>query len=178
MTFGHGTLDRDSLAELITAAQIQRVVDVRRFPGSRANEAAAREAIPALLAEIGVDYRWDERLGGRRHLNAEALRESPDSWWQVDAFRAYAAWTRTDEFRAGLAELIADVDRRSTAVMCSESVWWRCHRRLISDVMVIEQGIDVRHLMHDGRLVEHRPSDGAQQIPGDGRLVWDANLPT
>lgn len=172
LTFGHGRLDRDALAALIGPAGITRVVDVRRFPGSRANDAAARDAIPDLLDELGIDYRWDERLGGRRHLNAAEMRESPDSWWRVDAFRAYAAWTRSDDFRAGIAELIPDIDGATTAVMCSESVWWRCHRRLISDVMALEHDTEVRHLMHDGRLLEHRPSEGAR-LDEDGSLIWD-----
>ncbi len=172
LTFGHGRLDRDELVALVLGAGIEAVVDVRRFPGSRANEAAARGEIPALLGEIGVAYRWDERLGGRRHLTAAEREASPDTWWRVEAFRAYAAWTRSPEFRDALPDLLADNDARITAIMCSEAVWWRCHRRLISDILVLEYGRDVQHLMHDGRLVPHPVSDGARVGPR-GMVVWD-----
>lgn len=95
LTLGHGRLDREHLAEVLDAGGITEVIDVRRFPGSRTNAAAAQGAIRDLLAELELRYRWDERLGGRRALSAEQMRESPDSWCQVPAFRAYAAWTRS-----------------------------------------------------------------------------------
>jgi len=121
------------------------------------------------LPDVGVAYHWEERLGGRRRLAKDSPDE--DSWWQVTQFRAYAAHTRTPEFAAALDELLADAGR-PTAVMCSESVWWRCHRRLIADVCVLGRGIDVQHLMPDGRLRPHRPADGARQRD-DGLIVWD-----
>ena len=102
LTFGHGRLTREELSRLVGGASIELVLDVRRFPGSRSNEAAARGQVPDLLQEIGVAYRWDERLGGRRRLTAAEEAKSPDSWWQVAAFRAYAAWTRSPDFRAAM----------------------------------------------------------------------------
>ncbi len=170
MTVGHGRLDRAGLGALLAGAEVSDVVDIRRFPGSRANPAASRGAIPELLEGLGIGYRWDERLGGRRALSAEQDRESPDTWWQVAAFRAYAAWTRSDPFRAALPGLVDAPE--TAALLCSEALWWRCHRRLVADVLVLELGVAVRHLMPDGRLVEHRPSAGARRGP-DGWLVWD-----
>lgn len=155
---------------MVDDAGIRRVVDIRRFPGSRANEAAARGRIPEILAEGGIDYRWDERLGGRRRLTKEEDANSPDTWWRVAAFRAYCAWTRTPEFRCGLHELRDDVAAVRTAVMCSETVWWRCHRRIVADVVTVD-GVDVEHLLPGGRLDRHMPSAGARAGP-DG-LVWD-----
>lgn len=87
------------------------------------------------------------------------------------AFRAYAAYARTDEFREALAALLDDASTPGLAVMCSESVWWRCHRRIISDVAVLLHGASVRHLMHDGRLTEHPPAAGARVTPHG--LVYD-----
>src|SRR5690606_8465983 len=133
---GHGTATSEALAALVSETRLQHVVDVRRFPGSRHNVAAARGHIEELARELGLGYSWDERLGGRRALSTAQDAASPDTWWRVKAFRAYAAWTRSDEFRAGMSELIAGLARRRTVVMCSESVWWRCHRRLIADVAV------------------------------------------
>lgn len=170
LTFGHGRLSRDELAELLRGAGIERVVDVRRFPGSRANEAAAKGHIPELLGTIGIDYRWDERLGGRRTLPRDV--DSPDTWWRVEAFRAYAAWTRSDDFQGALPQLVADIQSVRTAVMCSEAVWWRCHRRLIADVVALGCDLPAEHLMHTGKLSLHEPSAGARVASGT-ELVWD-----
>ncbi|MFC7457419.1 DUF488 family protein [Brachybacterium sp. GCM10030267] len=172
LTLGHGRLDRADLADLLRGAGIERLVDVRRFPGSRANEAASHGAIEEICENIGVAYRWDERLGGRRRLTKDDDAASADPWWRVAQFRAYAAWTRSDEFRAGIAELLADCARQRTAVMCSESVWWRCHRRLIADVMLLEHQVPVEHLMPSGQLRTHESSAGAR-LDADGHVVWD-----
>jgi uncharacterized protein (DUF488 family) len=169
LTLGHGRLDRDGLSSLLRRAEVELLVDVRRFPGSRANPAVAKDALPAWLPETGIDYRWEERLGGRRPVPDP---DDQDPWWQVAAFRGYAAHTRTDEFRAAMAELLSETETRRTAVMCSESVWWRCHRRIIADVAVLAHDVEVRHLMHDGRLTEHPPSEGAR-LGADGLVVWD-----
>lgn len=128
----------------------------------------SRESLTELLHGRGIAYRWDERLGGRRSVDRA---NSPDSWWQVDAFRAYAGWTREPDFVSALDELLEDADRHSTAVMCSESVWWRCHRRLIADVAVLTRGAVVTHLMHDGRRTTHPPAAGAR-VSAAG-VVWD-----
>lgn len=176
ITFGHGTLDRDGLADLLTGAGVERLVDVRRFPGSHRNPAAKQPALQALAAGLGIDYRWDERLGGRRRLTAEERETNPDTWWRVAQFRAYAAWTRTPAFAAGLDELVAGLGEARTAIMCSEAVWWRCHRRIVADVARLGRGTPVGHLMPDGRLVPHPTSEGAR-VGADGALVWDGDQP-
>jgi uncharacterized protein (DUF488 family) len=169
LTVGHGRLEETALGSLLRDASVELLVDVRRFPGSRANPAVSRDALARWLPEAGVDYRWEERLGGRRSRPREG---DEDPWWQVEAFRAYAAHTRADEFGAAMGRLLEEVSARRVAVMCSESVWWRCHRRIIADVAVVGHGLEVRHLMHDGRLTEHRPADGAR-VRSDGLVVWD-----
>ncbi|ACU86826.1 uncharacterized conserved protein [Brachybacterium faecium DSM 4810] len=172
LTLGHGRLEREELAALLTEAGIGQLVDVRRFPGSRTNDAAARGVVEEICTAAGIGYRWDERLGGRRRLTAQEDADSPDPWWRVAQFRAYASWTRSEEFRAGIQELLGDVARTRTAVMCSEAVWWRCHRRLIADVMVLEHGVEVLDLMHSGQQRPHEPSAGARR-DADGHVVWD-----
>ncbi|WP_318279321.1 DUF488 domain-containing protein [Agrococcus baldri] len=154
----------------MTDAGVGLVVDIRRFPGSRANPAAARDAIEHELAAGGVDYRWEERLGGRRRLRAAEDAVSPDGWWRVAAFRAYAAWTRTPEFAAGLASVLADARERRAAILCSEAVWWRCHRRVVADVATVLHGTRVLHLMHDGSLRPHPLSETATLR--DGGVTW------
>jgi uncharacterized protein (DUF488 family) len=171
LTVGHGTLDRAGLAALLTDAGVDLLVDVRRFPGSRRNPDVSTDAVAAWLPEAGIDYRWEERLGGRRRRDKTADPDA-DSWWRVEAFRAYAAHTRTPEFLAALDDLVADVAARdTTVVMCSESVWWRCHRRLVADAALLLRGADVSHLAHDGRTTAHEPSAGARVV--DGLLRYD-----
>jgi len=172
ITVGHGPQGREALGGRLASAGVEVVIDVRRFPGSRNNSDVAREALEGWLPGLGIGYRWDERLGGRRRL----VPGEPvvDGWWTVAQFAAYAAHTRTADFGAALDELLAEARTRSVAVMCSESVWWRCHRRLIADVAVLARGVPVSHLMPDGRLTPHRPSDGAVVSP-DGRLRWPAS---
>ncbi|MPV36607.1 DUF488 domain-containing protein [Georgenia subflava] len=173
LTVGHAALDRDALTRLLRSASVTHLVDVRRFPGSRSNPDVKRDALERWLPEAGIDYRWEERLGGRRHLRKEDDAVSPDTWWQVAAFRAYAGWTRSADFGAAMTELLEQAtDDAGVVVMCSEAVWWRCHRRLIADVAVLGHDVEVRHLMHDGARRPHPVAEGARR-KGPGTLVWD-----
>jgi uncharacterized protein (DUF488 family) len=169
LTVGHGTLGQAQLVDLLREAGVQQVVDVRRFPGSRRHPHVAREALQRSLPEAGVGYRWEERLGGRRSVPAG----SPDLALRNAAFRGYAGHMRSGEFAAAVDDLLAGAARERTAVMCSESVWWRCHRRLVADFVALARGLPVEHLMHDRRLHPHRPTDGVRLAP-DGLLVYDA----
>jgi uncharacterized protein (DUF488 family) len=172
LTVGHGPDDRNRLGDRLTAAGIEQLVDVRRFPGSRSNPDVGQEALAGWLPARGVGYRWEPRLGGRRRLPAG--EPVADRWWTVDQFAAYAAHTRTAEFAAALDEVLAAAGTQRVAVMCSESVWWRCHRRLIADVVVLGRGLPVDHLMPDGRLAPHQPAAGAVRDP-DGTVRWPAD---
>ena len=163
LTVGHGTSTTEELASRLTAAGVEVLVDVRRFPGSRRHPHLSREALSEWLP---VDYRWEERLGGRRPLPPE----SPDIAMRNASFRGYAAWMRTPDFRAALEQVLESP--RLTAVMCSESVWWRCHRRMVADAAALLHGVPVRHLMPDGRLTPHPPTSGVR-VAGD-ELVYDA----
>jgi uncharacterized protein (DUF488 family) len=149
---------------------VDAIVDVRRFPGSRVNPDVRRDAMAEWLPAAGIGYRWEERLGGRRRLPPG--EPVADAWWTVAQFAAYAAHTRTPEFAAALDAVLAEAEARTVAVLCSESVWWRCHRRLIADVAVLGRGVPVTHLMPDGRLTPHRPSEGAVVV--DGAVHWPA----
>jgi len=121
ITVGHGTLELAALCQLLTGAGVGLLVDVRRFPASRRLPHLSSAALQPALEEAGLAYRWEERLGGRRRLPKPDPEE--DSWWTVEAFRAYAAHTRTPAFHAAIAELMRDLDVLRVAVMCSESVW-------------------------------------------------------
>jgi uncharacterized protein (DUF488 family) len=171
LTFGHGTATQDRLTELLRGAEVGLVVDIRRFPGSRRHPHTATSELQRWLPDAGIDYRWDARLGGRRLVVPGAVDLDP--WWEVEAFRAYAVHTRTEEFATALHEVLttAAAAGRSTALMCSESLWWRCHRRLVADVAVLIHGVYVQHLGHDGRLTDHVPAAGAR--PTESGLVYD-----
>jgi uncharacterized protein (DUF488 family) len=170
LTVGHGSLSQDALGALLIGAGVRLVVDVRRFPGSRSHPHVAAAAMAGWLPPVGVAYRSEPRLGGRRRLPPG--QACADPWWTVEAFRAYAAHTRTPEFVAALDAVLEESAAGTVAVMCSEAVWWRCHRRLVADVAVLVHGRSVRHLMPDGRTAPHRPSAGARRA-GDV-LIWDA----
>jgi uncharacterized protein (DUF488 family) len=159
---------------MLRGAGVEALVDIRRFPNSRHNPDVESSAIEDWAGEAGIAYRWDPRLGGRRGLPASEVPE--DTWWRVKQFAAYAAYTRTPEFNEGFRDLIDQSQRQSTAMMCSEAVWWRCHRRIVADVAVLASSTEVSHLMHDGRLVPHPPSAGARLRP-DGDVVWLATEP-
>lgn len=173
LTVGHGTLDVDALVALLQDAGVRRLVDVRRFPGSRRDPSVGRDSLGERLPAAGVDYRWEERLGGRRRVPKD--QPEADQWWRVTAFRAYAAHARTEEFRAAMEQLLEEAATVRTAVMCSETLWWRCHRRIVSDAAVLLHEIDVQHLGHDGRLTRHPPAEGAR-VAGDG-LRYDLAPP-
>ena len=172
LTVGHGPTDRDKLGALLSGAAVEEVVDVRRFPGSRNSPDVGRDRLAQWLPERGITYRWEPRLGGRRALKKDAPHDDP--WWRVAAFAAYSAYTRTPEFTDGLDEVLAECAERRLVIMCSESVWWRCHRRVISDVAVLGRGVDVRHLMPDGRLTPHPVAEGAR-MHCDGLIYWDGS---
>jgi uncharacterized protein (DUF488 family) len=124
------------------------------------------------LAEAGTAHHWEPRLGGRRSV----VEGSVHSALRNGAFRAYADHMETDEFRAGLDAVLDLATTRTTAVMCSESVWWRCHRRMISDYAELVSGVEVQHLFHDGRLQRHPPMPDARLDPARG-LVYDGGRP-
>jgi uncharacterized protein (DUF488 family) len=169
-TVGHGTLGADGFAGLVDGAGLARVVDVRSFPGSRRNPQFGREEMAHWLPDGGIEYEWLRELGGRRrpvpHSQHTALRN--------ESFRAYADYMETTDFRGGVARLLTLADDVPSAAMCSETVWWRCHRRLLADHLVLLDDAEVVHLMHDGRFTPHAPTDGVRV--DDGRLVYDVGV--
>ncbi len=167
LTVGHGTLQQPDLARLLRGAGVSQLVDIRRYPGSRRHPQVAREALQGWLPGAGVAYRWAEDLGGRRGVPAA----SPDNALRDASFRGYAAHMRTPAFAAALQVVLAEAELATTAMLCSESVWWRCHRRLVADAAVLLHGAEVEHLLHDGRLMLHAPTDGVRRY-GE-HLVYD-----
>jgi len=172
LTAGHGTLPSEEFAELMTVAGVDALVDVRSFPASRRHPHFRREAMEHWVVDAGVAYRWEPRLGGRR----TARPDSPHAALRVPGFRGYADHMETAEFATALDDLLAGTDERRTVVMCAESVWWRCHRRLLADAAILLRGAAVEHLFHDGRVAPHRVTPEAR-VEGD-RIVYDAGKST
>jgi uncharacterized protein (DUF488 family) len=167
MTVGHGTLDAATFSELTRQAGIELVVDIRSYPGSRRVPQFGRDALSTWLPDVGIAYRWEPGLGGRR----KPSQESQHSALRHRSFRAYADYMETEDFHVALAGVLEDAARCSTAIMCSESVWWRCHRRLVADQLVLVNRVSVGHLFHDGRVQAHPPMPAAR-VAGD-RLIYD-----
>ncbi|HSK97143.1 MAG TPA: DUF488 domain-containing protein [Euzebyales bacterium] len=164
---GHGTLTTDDFAALLHQADIAAVVDVRRFPGSRRHPHFGADAMQQWLSRTGIAYRWEERLGGRRSRRPDSINVG----LRNDSFRGYADYMAEPPFGEALTAVLEDARQRPTAVLCAESLWWRCHRRLIADAAVLVHGADVRHLLHDGHLAPHRVTDSARRA-GDV-VVYD-----
>ena len=166
-TIGHSTHALDRLLELLALHRVEALADVRRFPGSRRMPHFSEESLAAELPRHGIAYLSFKELGGRR----DARPDSPNTGWRVAGFRGYADYMETAEFAAGLGRLEAEADERRTTIMCAEGLWWRCHRRLISDALRV-RGRPVVHIAPDGRTSSHELTDLA--VVEDGRLTYPA----
>jgi uncharacterized protein (DUF488 family) len=171
LTVGHGTLPQEQLGALLTGSGVERLVDVRTAPGSRRHPHVSRAALEVWLPRLGIPYSWEPRLGGWRKPHPD----SRNTALRNDSFRGYADYMRTPPFWEAIDEVLSTAAEYRTAVMCSEAVYWRCHRRLIADAAEIERDVVVRHLGHDRSLARHRLTDG---VRGDGNLLlYDSGAP-
>lgn len=144
-TIGHSTRSVDEVVRMLRHNGVTGIADIRSFPGSRTNPQWGQEAlVDALPGDI--DYRWIRALGGRRYARKDG--PSANAGWRVNAFRAYADYMGTPEFEAGLAELADFAAERRVALLCSEAVPWRCHRRLVTDALLV-RGVRVAHIMSE-----------------------------
>ena len=166
-TYGHGTVDEDTFASRLAAAGVGRVADVRRFPGSRRWPWFAAEAMAVWLPRHGIAYVPATELGGRR----TPAPDSPNVVLREAGFRGYADYMATPAFGAAFARLLDEAAAAPTAIVCSETLWWRCHRRLIADAAVLLGGAEVVHLV-GGTRQPHRLTEGVRRAAN--RLVYDA----
>jgi len=174
ITLGHGTAGEEELARLIRGASIESLVDVRTVPRSRRHPQFWREEMERWVPErSGSAYRWEPALGGFRKIN----RNSYNVALRHPSFRSYADYMETDAFALALDELLVQATTTQLAIMCSETVWWRCHRRLISDAALLLRGVPVQHLMHDGKLRPHIPTAGVRTTV-EGKLRYDVLFET
>ncbi|WP_309080803.1 DUF488 domain-containing protein [Zhihengliuella sp.] len=159
LTVGHSTHPLGEFVDLLQGAGATAVVDVRSLPGSNRHPQFNAESLAAGLSEHGIVYRRIAALGGRRNLQ-RAIDPEVNGFWQNRSFHNYADYALSEEFDGGLAELLEIAREARPAIMCSEAVWWRCHRRIIADHL-LARGTDVRHLMPGGRVAPAELTRGA-----------------
>lgn len=167
-TIGHSNHELDTFLGLLGSQSITMVADVRRFPGSHRHPHFGAESLKASLASSGIGYRHFPGLGGRR---GKASPESPNTAWRVMSFNAFADYMNTDEFRTALAELTALACDHRAAIMCSEALPWRCHRRLIADALVLG-GWTILDILGSGPPKEHALTPFARVV--NGTLIYPA----
>lgn len=160
-TIGHSTRTFEELLEMLRSFKIEMVADIRSFPGSRKFPRFNKEILQHTFPENGIEYIHIKKLGGRRKVNPD----SKNTAWRVLAFRAYADYMETDEFKQGIKELEEIAKEKRTAYMCSEAVWWRCHRSMVSDYLKAN-GWKVMHIMDVGKEEEHPFTAPARIVNG------------
>ena len=164
-TVGHSTRPLEDFLELLAFHGIRCIADVRRYPGSRRHPQYGEAVLRATLAARGISYLWLPSLGGRRR----ALPDSPNGAWRNASFRGYADYMETGEFSVGLGDLLSRAGEAPTAMMCAEAPWWRCHRALIADALLV-RGTEVLHILDRKAPVAHAYTAPAAVL--QGRLTY------
>lgn len=167
-TIGHSTHTAEEFIRMLDAFAIKTLVDIRTFPGSRRYPHFNKESLEKLLPQHNIEYIHMRELGGRR----KPVKNSHNTAWRNEAFRGYADYTETTAFANAIHQLENIALKNRTAYMCSEAVWWRCHRSLVSDYLKIK-GWTVMHIMTANKAEEH-PYTSAAHIVG-GKLTYKAN---
>jgi uncharacterized protein (DUF488 family) len=170
-TIGHGTRSIGEFIDLMRRVEVTRVADVRTVPGSRTNPQYNRDALPGSLAACGIGYEHIAALGGLRRHNRDV---APDvnAYWQNESFHNYSDYAMCEGFRAGLTHLRELGRNRRCAIMCAETVWWRCHRRIIADYL-LAAGEAVFHVLGPGH-VEAASMNEAARVQLSGSLFYPA----
>lgn len=169
-TVGHSTHPLDEFVRMLEPNGVKRIVDVRAFPRSRTNPQYNIDALSGALAPHGIAYEHLSVLGGKRGRSKE-IPEDVNAFWDNESFHNYADYAMGAQFQAGLARLLAIGEGERVAIMCAESVWWRCHRRIIADYLLM-RGRPVLHLMGKDRVEPAGMTPAAEER--DGRLVYPA----
>ncbi|MGX1103769.1 MULTISPECIES: DUF488 domain-containing protein [Bradyrhizobium] len=170
-TIGHSTRSLEDFIALLGTVAIERIVDIRTVPRSRTNPQFNMDALPKPLKAAGISYEHLADLGGLRG-KARSVPPSVNGFWSNESFHNYADYALSPQFHAALQHLRDEGRRQRCAMMCSEAVWWRCHRRIVADYL-IASGETVVHIMGEGRLEPARLTEGAV-VQGDGTVVYPA----
>jgi uncharacterized protein (DUF488 family) len=168
-TIGHSNRNLDEFVALLNDAQIDFIADIRTVPRSRANPQFNKDTLPAALAPFDILYEHMAALGGLRG-KARTSSQHVNAFWTNKSFHNYADYALTAPFRAGLEQLLNEGRKRRCTIMCSEAVWWRCHRRIVADYLIASEE-KVFHIMGQGRLEPAHLTPGAVLQPG-GTIVY------
>ncbi|MEC5293094.1 DUF488 domain-containing protein [Aurantimonas sp. C2-6-R+9] len=171
-TIGHSNRSLDEFLEMLREARVDLLVDIRSFPRSRSNPVFNIDRLPTDLALRQIRYRHFPALGGRRSKQS-GVEETLNAMWRVRSFHNYADYALGEGFAAALDELVGLGHGQRVALMCAEAVWWRCHRRIIVDYLLLN-GSDVDHLMAPGKIDSAKPTIGAQRTE-QGKVVYPAH---
>jgi uncharacterized protein (DUF488 family) len=169
-TIGHSTRSFDEFIAILKSFKIQRIADIRNFPGSRRYPHFNKETLEASLPANNIKYIHFKELGGRRKPRPDSI----NTGWHNDAFRGYADYMETDAFRKSVTDLQELASKERLAYMCSEAVWWRCHRSLVSDYLKVN-GWTVIHIMGIEKSEEH-PYTSPARIVNDQLLYSERSL--
>ena len=170
-TIGHATRSIEEFIELLRSSSVTFVADVRTVPRSRTNPQYNRETLPQTLAADAIGYEHIASLGGLRSRKREVPRQT-NAFWQNDSFHNYADHAMSSAFHEGLAYLRHLGQMQRCAIMCAETVWWRCHRRIITDYL-LAAGETVFHILGPGH-VDKAEINLAARVMADGRLSYPA----
>ena len=173
-TIGHSNRSPETVLDMLTEVGVDLLADVRAFPRSRTNPAFNIDTFPAALDEQEIEYRHFEKLGGRRKKQP-SVYPAVNRYWRVQSFHNYADYALGDEFKSALGEIENLASDRHVALMCSEAVWWRCHRRIIADYLMA-RGHHVCHLMAPGRQEPGEMTDGAVRRSADEVIYPEAKI--
>ena len=161
-TVGHSTLSIEDFILKLKSFDIELLIDVRSYPGSRRYPHFNKNNLSESLAEVAIHYEHLPELGGRRRARPDSLNMT----WRNESFRGYADYMETSEFHEGIERLLGIAKKQRVAIMCSEAVWWRCHRSMISDYLKVK-GIDVIHIMGEGKSERHPFTAAARVVNGE-----------
>ncbi len=168
-TVGHSTRSIEEFLDILKSFEIQLLVDIRTFPGSRRYPHFNKEQLEVSLQQAGIGYLHMKELGGRRKPHADSI----NTGWRNEGFRGYADYMESEEFKNAIVQLEALAAARHVVYMCSEALWWRCHRSLVSDYLKL-RGWKVMHLISTTKSEEHRYTSPAQIV--EGKLSYCALL--
>lgn len=164
-TIGHSTRTEEEFIAILGSFKIELLADIRTYPGSKRYPHFNKENLQRSLSAEKIIYKHFPELGGRR----KPVKDSTNNAWKNDAFRGYADYMQTDDFKNGIRQLEEQASQHRTAFMCSEAVWWRCHRSLVSDHLKWK-GWKVLHIMSENKSEEHPYTSPAKIV--DGKLNY------
>jgi uncharacterized protein (DUF488 family) len=160
-TIGHSTRSAEEFVGLLRAHSIRQLADIRKIPASRRHPQFGKETLAAILADKGIVYRHFPDLGGLRKPKTGSVNTA----LRNESFRGYADYMQTETFHNALQDLLQFGKLCTTALMCAEAVWWSCHRKLLSDILLV-RGVQVRHILSTAAAKPHRLSEFAREASG------------